>query len=111
MVEISKVKEGLLNYLDQRVFPKLPPQKQFVAGMTIGLIGDRAVAVMREIGNREMVKALGLMDGNMIDVDRVVSAAKAQFEKQPELTIDVPLIGRLAFRVEDLRDLYHYISQ
>lgn len=111
MIEIKKATQGLYDYLDKKVMPQLPAGKQFVAGMVLGLVGNQAEEMLRALGENELMKSLNLINGDQIDIDRVFAAAKAQFEKTPDLPIDIPLIGRLNFRLDDLRDLYQIISR
>ncbi len=109
MVEYSKIKGGLMTYVDQHLMPKLDKQQQFLAGLAIGLYMPKADAMLDSLAQSEGVKALGLINGNSVDLERIYEAAKAQIRKQNDLPLSFPLIGRVTIGEADIDELYRTI--
>lgn len=110
MVEMARIRDGVLEYATERVMPKLSPARQFVAGTALGLVAARADALTRALAENELVKASGLVTENgMVDLDTVYDAALNQMKRQKTLPIDIPMMGRMTFNEEDLAELYRTI--
>lgn len=110
MVEIARVKDGIMEYATKCMMPKMDSKGQFVLGMGLGMASAKLEGVVRELGTNPMVKALGVINGDEMDLDMLYKAAMDQMERQKKLVVDIPLIGRLAFNEQDLRDLYQIIA-
>lgn len=110
MVEMARIRDGVLEYATERVMPKLSPARQFVAGTALGLVAARADALTRALAENELVKASGLVTENgMVDLDTVYDAALNQMKRQKTLPLDIPMMGRMTFNEEDLAELYRTI--
>lgn len=110
MVEMARIRDGVLEYATERVMPKLSPARQFVAGTALGLVAARADALTRALAENELVKASGLVTENgMVDPDTVYDAALNQMKRQKTLSLDIPMMGRMTFNEEDLAELYRTI--
>lgn len=110
MVEMSRIRDGVLDYATERVLPKMSPARQFLAGTALGLVAARADAIMKMLAENELVKASGLVTENgMVDLETVYDAAMAQMHKQQTLPVDIPMMGRWTFDADDLNELYRTI--
>lgn len=109
MIEVKKVAAGFTEYANRHILPKMPPTKQFVAGMALGLVGSRAEDLFGLLTDKEWAKALGLTDGRLVDIDRLYAVAKEQATKLGTIPIEVPMLGLLTFNSNDLDDLYRII--
>ncbi len=110
MVEMARIRDGVLQFATERVLPKMSPARQFVAGTALGLVAARADALMKTLSENELVKASGLVTENgMVDLDTVYEAAMMQMRKQRTLPLDIPMMGRWTFDEEDLSELYRTI--
>lgn len=111
MVEMARIRDGIIDYATERVLPKMTPGRQFVAGAAMGLVAARADALMQELTKNELIKASGLITENgMVDVDAVYEAALVQMRRQGTLPIEIPMMGRMTFNESDLTELYRYIA-
>lgn len=111
MMEMARIRDGILDYATERVLPKMSPARQFVAGAALGLMATRAEAMVKELAKNDLVKASGLITENgMVDLDAVYDALLVQMRKQRELPIDIPMMGRMTFNESDLTELYRYIA-
>lgn len=110
MVEMARIRDGVLEYATERVLPKMSPARQFLAGTALGVVAARADALMKVLTENELVKASGLVTENgMVDLDAVFDAAAMQMRKQKTLPLDIPMMGRWTFDENDLRELYQTI--
>lgn len=111
MVEVSRIRDGIVDYATARVLPKLSPGRQFAAGTALGIVAARADALLRSLAENEIVKATGLIAENgMVDLDTLYDAALVQLRRQKTLPVEIPLIGRLTFDEADITELYRTIS-
>ena len=110
MLEIARIKDGLMLYALERMMPMLDSKGQFLLGVGIGTISKRAEAFVAKMAENELIKALGVIQGNQVDWELLYTAALDQMKRQGKLTWDVPLLGRLTFSEQDLRDLHTCIT-
>lgn len=109
MMEIAKIRDGVLEYATSHVMPKMDSKGQFVLGMALGVVTSRIDGIVGKLADNELVKTLGIIQNGQLDYDSLFSAAMAQMKRQGKLVWDVPMLGRLAFDEQDLRDLHQCI--
>lgn len=110
MVEISKIRDGVMLYAEKHMMPILDSKGQFLLGVGLGMISGRVEAMMASLAKNELVKTLGIIEGNRVDWDALYAAAVEQIKRQGKIAMDIPLIGRLAFDEGDLRNLHRCIT-
>lgn len=102
MVGIAQVTNGLMAYATNHMMPKMDSKSQFILGMGLG-------AAMRKVetllNSSPLVAAAGYVKDGQVDLDALYSDAMAQMQRQGQLVWDVPMLGRLTFTDQDLRDL------
>ena len=112
MVATKQVVEGVAEYANKNIMPKLEPTQQFLAGMALGIAGGKAEGLLRTFAQQPMIAALGVVRENgEVDLDTLYAAASAQMERQGNLPIDIPIIGRMTFDRSDLDELYRTICR
>ena len=58
-----------------------------------------------------MVKALGVIsEDNMVDIEKIYRIMAQQADKS-DIVCDIPLLGAVTFKREDVDKLYTYISR
>ena len=111
MVSAAQIRDGVLEYANAHILPKLTPGKQFAAGTALGIAAARAEELLRAIAENSAVKAMGVVSENgMVDIDALYNAAITQLKRQKTLPVDIPMIGRLTFDESDITELYRTIS-
>lgn len=102
MENIEQVKRGLANFVDNEVAPIMPRWKGVLlsAGAALMIEGKTG-----EILNHPMVQMLGVVNGDMVDTDRLYSAIK--MKAQGKWPIEV---SGLKMSETDLDKLYQYIK-
>lgn len=112
MVSIDKIEQGVAAYLDSELMPQLPTNgvQKVIAGTAISLLIKRSGMILESYKNNQLVKMLGIMDseGN-VDVDILAEELKKNMPKEG-VKVDVPVIGTLTFKENDIEKLYEYIT-
>lgn len=110
MVHKSKVINGLTAYIDAEIVSKMAGGwKAWVIGGMAGLAATKADAVFEQLANHPAVKALGIIDGENVDVDAIYAELIKQAQRG-SATVDAPIIGPITFKAEDVESLYRYMK-
>lgn len=110
MVHYSKVVDGLIRFVDQDMISKMSGSwKAWGIGTVVALIARRAPEVFTMIRDNQLVQTLGLIDGEMVDIDAIYTELHAQAEKNTA-KVDIPLIGSVTYSVRDVESLYRLIT-
>ena len=111
MVHKSKVLYGIAGYIDAEIVSKLSGSwKAWVVGGLAGVAVSRGDAIITQYANNPMVKALGLIDGENIDVDVIIAELRKQAQRG-SATVDIPVLGPITFTQSDVDSLYKHIMQ
>lgn len=111
MVHYAKVLSGLAAYIDHELISQMGGSvKGWIAGAAAALMLERGKQAALEAMRAPMLKELGLVDGENVDVDAIYSALLEQARKG-SATATLPLIGPVTFKESDVEALYRYITQ
>ena len=111
MVHYLKVIQGAVNYADaELIAPFNGSAKAWGIGIALGLAAKRADNVFAIIKNNPMLTALGLIDGDMIDIDAVYAEA-LRMARKGSATVNIPIIGAVTFKESDVESLYRHIKE
>lgn len=106
----EQVIQGVVNYADNEVMAKLPTSGKWVVGTAMYIASNKAHNVVDTLSNNMIVKMLGVVDDDgMIDTDMLITAMKTAADKYGNLSVDVPMIGRLTFSSSDIDNLGLYM--
>lgn len=109
MVHYSKVVNGLMSYVDNEIVAKMNGSlKGWGVGIVAGLLGRKADQVFAALRNNPIAASLGLIDGEMVDVEAVYSEA-LRMAQRGSATVNVPMLGAITFTAADVESLYRYI--
>jgi hypothetical protein len=111
MMEVARIRDGVMDYATNHMMPKMDNKGQFVLGMALGMVSGRIEALVSKVADNELVKTLGIIRDGQIDYDAIYNAAMAQIQRQGKLVVDIPLLGRMSFDDQDLRDLHQCIMR
>lgn len=113
MVSVDKIEQGVANYLDAELMPKLQKTgvERVIVGTAAALLIRRTGAIVEGYKDNKLVKMLGIIDesGN-VDVDVLIEELKKNISKDG-VNIDIPIVGILTFHKEDVDKLYEYIME
>lgn len=109
MVTLQQFADGVRGYMQTGIIPHLPTDRQFLAGVAIGVVANKADKLMQHLKGNQLVQVLGLIDGDMIDDDALFVAMREQMNRQGSLQMNVPWFGTLAFNAHDVDELQRSI--
>lgn len=111
MVNANQIKAGIADYAFQNIFPQLEPIKQFLAGTAMGALGSKAEMLIQQLSKNPAFVATGLIQENgMVDLDAIYKSAMEQMQRQGSLPVNIPMIGMVTFKAEDVGALYRAIK-
>lgn len=111
MIHKNNVLYGIAGYIDDEIVAKMAGSwKGWVIGGLSGIAVSRADALIGKLAENPMVKALGLIDGEMIDAEAIIAELRKQAQKGTA-TVDLPLVGPVTFGVADVESLHRHIMQ
>lgn len=109
MIHKNNVLYGIAGYIDDEIVAKMSGSwKAWAIGGLAGIAVSRADALMDQLGKNTMVKALGLIDGDMIDAGAIIAELRKQAQRG-SATVDLPLVGPITFGVADVDSLHRHI--
>ena len=109
MVALQQFVEGVKGYMQSNIIPHMPMDRQFVAGVALGVAANRTDKMIQRIKDSQLVQMLGLIDGDMVDDDALFTAMREQMSKQGSLQIDIPWVGKMTFSAPDVDALQRSI--
>lgn len=108
MITITQAQAGLMRYIDAEILPHLTGAKKIGAGIYVALAARNFPGVIEKVKQHPAVAVLGVVDGEMIDIDAVYNAAMPLFAERQKVTI--PAIGDITFDQSDVEKLYRYMK-
>lgn len=109
MVHKSKVLAGVAGYVNDEIVSKMAGSwKAWLVGGTAGIAVARAGQLIDALAKNPMVTALGLIQGENIDVD-VIYAELLKQAQRGSATVELPVIGPITFGTADVESLYRHI--
>lgn len=108
MVDFEKVMRGVEHFLDNEILSKMGWQR-WVLGTAIELYLKNSKEIYQHLSNEDLIKMLGVIDGDMIDIDAIHREMMKQAQKG-SVTIDLPIgMGKVTLTERDVDLLYQHI--
>lgn len=109
MIHYSRVIQGIITYIQTEMASKLAGSwKAWALNVIAGMAATRAEKVMAELSKNPAVIALGLMEGENINVDAIMGELRRQAQNSTA-TIQIPIIGPYTIGLADVNALDRYI--
>lgn len=109
MVTMDEMKCGIIRFLDTDVVPQMGGIRKLAFSAYVALAADGLAEKLAAMKDSTIVSATGLIhDNGMIDVDRLYTTLCDKLAE--DVTLDVPMIGKLSFGRSDLDRCYHMIT-
>lgn len=110
MVHYTRVIQGIASYIDHDLVSALNGSwRAWLLGGMAGIAMTRAEQLFNSVKNNPIVTALGLVEGENINVDLLYSELKKQAQKGTA-TATLPVIGPVTFGPADVDALFRYIK-
>lgn len=107
----EQVINGIINYADNEVMHKLPTTGKWIMGTVIGIASNKASKVIDNLKSNPIIVALDIIDENgNIDADTLLQAMKESANHYGNVTLEVPMVGKLTFSSSDIDMLKSYIQ-
>lgn len=111
MVTQEQFVNGMINYVDNEVIPKLPTIGKWGLGSIIVLTSSKTNEIVNLLTSNPIVATIGLVDENgRIYSDRLFTALKTSAQKYGNLVINIPVIGTLSFSADDVDKARMYVD-
>ena len=109
MLHYSRVIQGIANYIDVELVGKLAGSwKAWALGGMAGIAMIRADHMFAVLKDNAIVGALGLVEGENVNIDLLYSELKKQAQKGTA-TATLPILGAVTFSSADVDALFRYI--
>lgn len=109
MYSFRQVISGLTQFIDNEILPKVGGWQKWIVGAGMGVALEKSSSIFDDLKNNEMVKMLGIIDGDEIDVDILYREIKKQ-SKKSAVTFNIPMLGILTLNDKDVDKIYEYIK-
>lgn len=109
MIPISTIEEGVANYIDNEVMAKFPHgtwQKVAISSL-VGMAVHKYVHILQE--NRAL-QTIGIVEGDKADIEAYATQLK-KFMPEAGVSIEVPMLGEVILKSNDVDDILMYISK
>lgn len=109
MVHYTKVVNGLIKYIESDILAQLNGSLgAWGASIVVGLVAKRIEQVYHDLTSNAMVKALGVVDGEMINIE-VIYAEALKAAQKGSATVTMPFVGPVTLKVADVESAYRFI--
>ena len=109
MIHYSRVIQGLLTYIDNEMAAKLAGSwKAWVLRGAAGIASAKAEPLFRMLAGNPIATALGLIDGENVNVDAIMGELRKQAQSGTA-TIEIPILGPYTVGLADVEALNRYI--
>lgn len=110
MCTLSQVVNGIKEYFEHELVAKIPGLGKWLIGAAISMTLDNADHVFMELKENSLIKAMGIIGPDeMIDIEKLYQHILAQAQNSTA-SINMPLIGVVTFKAEDVEKIYSYIK-
>lgn len=109
---IDQIKKGAASFLDTSLIPILPAKswQRILYGAAIAMYINKIDQIIPAFGEMPLIKGLGIFkEDGTIDLDSAMPYIKKQMESG-SFDIDLPGMGSITFKGEDLDKLYDFIK-
>lgn len=109
MVHYTKVINGIVAFIDRDMISKMQGSwKAWGIGTIVALAARKGNEIFQKLRDNSMINAMGLIDGEMVDIDSIYSELLKQAQRA-SATVDFPLIGSVTYSANDVEELYRCI--
>lgn len=111
MVHYSRVINGLAHYIRSDILAQLNGNmSKWIGGVLVELTAQEAEKVYHTLANNAMVKALNVIDGENVNVEKIYPLLLAEARQgSATLTLPLNLVPPITFTEKDVESLYRHI--
>ena len=109
MVTYEQVINGLTKFIDNEIISQLSGNQKILLGIGAGVALRKGENLYNGLKNNSMIKMLGIINEDKIDIETLYEEAKKQATKEV-IRVEIPMIGTLKLNEDDIEKLYGYIK-
>lgn len=110
MVELNQIVKGIKKYLENELVSKVTGINKWIVGASLSMVLDNASQTFNQMKSLPIVQSMGVIDADdMIDVDKLYKALWEE-SKKSAVTFQVPLVGSITLKSDDIEKIYSYIK-
>lgn len=109
MVTYEQVINGLTKFIDNEIISQLSGNQKILLGIGAGVALRKGENIYNGLKNNSMIKMLGIINEDKIDIETLYEEAKKQATKEV-IRVEIPMIGTLKLNEDDIEKLYGYIK-
>lgn len=108
-VDTGKIVRGMAHFMDEEMLPQMTGMPKVLGGVGMGMFLNNAQHSLEAYKDKEWAKMIGLIDDRgEYCVEQVYEELLKQVRREP-IVFDVPVIGRITMREQDVSRLYQHI--
>lgn len=109
MIHYTRVIQGLVAFIENELAAKLAGSwKAWLLRGMAGIAASRAEPIYRLLADKPIIKTLGLVDGENVNVDVIMAELRKQAQAGTA-TVDIAMIGPVTFGLPDVEALNRYV--
>jgi hypothetical protein len=102
-VRFENVIDGLNRYIDKEIYCNLNDVQEIMARLVIGRINQNAENIKMNFMNNGFLRTLCIVDSDgMVEADQLLMDLRREIERKGVLELEIPLIGKIKFKPEDV---------
>lgn len=109
MIHYSRVIQGIVLYIQNEMAAQLAGSwRAWALNVIAGIAAERAEALFGTISKHPAMSALGLIDGENVNVDALVNGLRKQAQNSTA-TLQIPMLGAYTIGIGDINALDRYV--
>lgn len=111
-MQIDRVINGILKYMEQEVYPGLSDWQEILARMAVARVTADRGKLKNTIKSNSFVTALNIVnESGEVDVNGIMADLKSQVAAKGKIEIHIPLFGTFSFCNADIDKLHRMIME
>lgn len=108
MYHYRTVIEGLVEFVDHELVPKMTGLNKWIFGTGAGIVASKGEHIFHSLKEVPLLHTLDLIDGDMVNVECLYKELLRQADKGG-VEVEIPMIGTIKLDKSDVEKLYRYI--
>jgi hypothetical protein len=110
MYEYRTVVNGILEFIDKDLLPKMSGLQKWLFGTGAGIMANKSEHLFEELKHNSLIKTLGLIEDSKVDVTCIYKELLKQAE-HGAIHIEIPMLGTVTLDRSDVDKIYRYIIE
>ena len=105
-MEISRIVNGIIKYLDREIFPHMNDWQEMLARIAVSRYTGDSAKLKNTIISNPFLRTFAIIDesGN-VDIDTLLKDVREQIAKKGKLELNIPMFGNFGFTPDELSEI------